>query len=405
MGSNNFSSTVDLLKGFYVNLYVGEEIIKGKLMGVETDHIIIEDENQYVYYYSIDKIQAITKNTKLYKGEDITTEFMQTQSLVDLLSSLKNSWVTILCLNKQSFTGVLSIVDADFVTLINGEDQILIKISHISNILKGYRKEEKQEENKNETESAVSDSKTEDTEDNYVEVPVSEKQESNLQQPVVANIIENDAVVSPKVSVNQPETEKRVWTEPVKNALPIAKVSNDIKIVKEEKKQNAHNESIPQIVRQNSQMDSKWSKTELPQAQQEEGKKQKSEVVIQNIVKHDKESIQKPTGSTIDKRAQIMQSAREQKKSEPITKTEVTAIPSQELINKVKQVKETIDTNPLMKIEMTKRNQVESKKEDHKPKAQEVGASRFSGEPATRDFDRRSIFSGWPNRNQTQRRI
>jgi hypothetical protein len=100
-----------------------------------------------------------------------------------------------------------------------------------------------------------------------------------------------------------------------------------------------------------------------------------------------------------------MQSAREQKKSEPITKTEVTAIPSQELINKVKQVKETIDTNPLMKIEMTKRNQVESKKEDHKPKAQEVGASRFSGEPATRDFDRRSIFSGWPNRNQTQRRI
>jgi hypothetical protein len=405
MGSNNFSSTVDLLKGFYVNLYVGEEIIKGKLMGVETDHIIIEDENQYVYYYSIDKIQAITKNTKLYKGEDITTEFMQTQSLVDLLSSLKNSWVTILCLNKQSFTGVLSIVDADFVTLINGEDQILIKISHISNILKGYRKEEKQEENKNETESAVSDSKTEDTEDNYVETQVFEKQESNFQQPVVANIIENDAVVSPKVSVNQPETEKRVWTEPVKNSLPIAKISNDIKIVKEEKKQNAHNESIPQNVRQNSQMDSKWSKTELPQAHQEEVKKQKSEVVIQNIVKHDKESIQKPTGSTIEKRAQVKPPVREQKKSEPVTKNEGTAKSSQELISKVKQVKETIDTNPLMKIEKTKRNQVESKKEDNKPKAQAVGASRFSGEPAMRDFDRRSIFSGWPNRNQSQKRI
>ncbi|WHZ00649.1 hypothetical protein QNH48_16430 [Neobacillus sp. YX16] len=405
MGSDNFSSTVDLLKGFYVNLYVGEEIIKGKLMGVETDHIILEDDNQYVYYYSIDKIQAITKNTKQYKGEDITTEFMQTQSLADLLSSLKNSWVSILCLNKQSFTGVLSIVDADFVTLINGEDRILIKISHISNILKGYRKEEKQEENKNETESAVSESNTEDTNDNYVETQVFVKQESNLQQPVVADIIENDAVVSPKVSVNQPETEKRVWTEPVKNSVPVAKISNDIKIVKEEKKQNAHNESIPQNVRQNSHIESKWSKTELPQKHQEEVKKQKSEVVIQNIVKNEKESIQKPTSSKVDKRVQVKQPVREQKKSEPETKNEGTAKSPQELINKVKQVKETIDTNPLMKIEKTKRNQVESKKEDKKPKAQEVGASRFAGEPATRDFDRRSIFSGWPNRNQSQKRI
>ncbi|NWQ42706.1 hypothetical protein MLOOGBEN_18550 [Bacillus sp. EB106-08-02-XG196] len=391
MGSDNFSSTVDLLKGFNVNLYVGEEIIKGKLMGVETDHIIIEDENEYVYYYSIDKIQAITKNTKQYKGEDITTEYMQTQSLADLLSSLKNSWVSILCLNKQSFAGVLSIVDADFVTLINGEDRILIKISHISNILKGYRKEEKQEENKNETESAVSDSKTKDTNDNYVETQVFEKQESTPQQPVVMNIIE-------------PETEKRVWAEPIKNSLPIAMISNDMKIVKDEKKQNAH-ESIPQNVRQNSHMDGKWSKTELPQTHQEEVKNQKSEVVIQNIVKNDKESIQKPAGSIIDKRAQVKQPVREQKKSEPVTKNEVSAKSSQELINKVKQVKETIDTNPLMKIEKTKRNQVESKNEDKKPKAQEVGASRFSGEPAMRDFDRRSIFSGWPNRNQSQKRI
>ncbi|MCM3691318.1 hypothetical protein [Neobacillus niacini] len=400
MGSDNFSSTVDLLKGFYVNLYVGEEIIKGKLMGVETDHIIIEDENQYVYYYSIDKIQAITKNTKQYKGEDITTEFMQTQSLADLLSSLKNSWVSILCLNKQSFTGVLSIVDADFVTLINGEDRILIKISHISNILKGYRKEEKQEENKNETESAVSDSNTEDTKDNYVETQVFVKQESNLVQPVVVNRIENDAVLSPKASVNQPETENKVWAEPIKTA----KISNDIKIVKEEKKQNAHNESTTQNVRQNSHIESKWSKTELPQTHQEEVKKQKSEVTIQNIVKHDKENIQKPTGSTMDKRVQVKQPVREQKKSEPAKKNEGTAKSSQELMNKVKQVKESIDTNPLMKIEKTKRNQVESNKEDKKPKAQEVGASRFSGEPAMRHFDRRSIFSGWPNRNQSQKR-
>jgi hypothetical protein len=405
MGSDNFSSTVDLLKGYNVNLYVGEEIIKGKLMGVESDHIILEDEKKYVYYYSIDKIQAITKNTKQFKGEEITTEFMKTQSLADLLSSLKNSWVSILCLNKQSFSGVLSIVDTDFVTLINGEDRILIKISHISNILKGYRKEEKQEETKNETETeaAVSESKAEVAEDdNYIETQVfmkEEKQESvNVQQ--VVNLVDKEVLGSPKVIVNQPENEKKVWAEPIKSSSPIVKISNEIK--KEEKKQSVHHESIPQSVKQST--DSKWVKTELPKTQQEDVKKQKSEVVIQNIVKHDKENLQKAAAPSMDKRVQV-KPVREQLKVEPQMKKEVPASSTQELLNKVKLVKQTIDTDPLMKIEKTKMHTVESKKEDKKPKAQEVGASRFSGEPAKRDFDRRSIFSGWPNRNNSLRRI
>jgi hypothetical protein len=402
MGSDNFSSTVDLLKGYNVNLYVGEEIIKGKLMGVESDHIILEDEKAYVYYYSIDKIQAITKNTKQFKGEEITTEFMKTQSLADLLSSLKNSWVSILCLNKQSFSGVLSIVDTDFVTLINGENRILIKISHISNILKGYRKEEKQEENKNETESTVSESKVEDTDDNYVETEVfmkADKEESNVQQ--VVNLVDNEAITSPKVIVNQPENEKKVWAEPIRSSVQLAKVSSEIQ--KEEKKHSAQSEMAPLNVKQST--DSKWLRTEIPKTNQEEVKKQKSEVIIQNIVKHDKETTIKSASPSIEKRAQVKQLVREQTKAEPAPKKEVTANSTQELLNKVKKVKETIDTNPLMKIEKTKMKTVESKIEDKKPKAQEVGASRFSGEPVTRDFDRRSIFSGWPNRNNSQRRI
>ncbi|MFB3165261.1 hypothetical protein ABLO26_28310 [Neobacillus sp. 179-J 1A1 HS] len=402
MGSDNFSSTVDLLKGYNVNLYVGEEIIKGKLMGVESDHIILEDEKEYVYYYSIDKIHAITKNTKQFKGEEITTEFMKTQSLADLLNSLKNSWVSILCLNKQSFDGVLGFVDSDFVTLINGENRILIKISHISNILKGYRKEEKQEENKDETETAVSESKVEDTDDNYVETEVFmkvEKEEATVQQTV--SLVDHEAIVTPKVIVNEPENEKKVWAEPIKSSLSLAKISNEDK--KEEKKQSVHNESIQKNVKQSKE--SKWSRTEIPQSHQEEVKKQKSEVVVQNIVKHDKEIAQKPAAPSLEKRAQVKQPVREQKKAEASPKKEVTAKATQELLNKVKKVKETLDTNPLMKIEKTKINTVESKKEDTKPKAQEVGASRFSGEPAMREFDRRSIFSGWPNRNNSQKRI
>jgi hypothetical protein len=408
MGSDNFSSTVDLLKGYNVNLYVGEEIIKGKLMGVESDHIILEDENNYVYYYSIDKIQAITKNTKQFKGEEITAEFVKTQSLADLLSSLKNSWVSILCLNKQSFSGVLSIVDTDFVTLINGEDRILIKISHISNILKGYRKEEKQEETKNESEAVVSDSKSEENDDNYVETQVfmkSDKVENNVQQLVVNNV-EKDAVVSPKVVVNQSESEKKVWAEPIKTSLPSSKINNEMKSPKVEKKQTTHVENNQQNVnvKQTGQNEGKWTKTEIPQSSQENVKKQKAEVVVQNIVKHDKESIQKPTGSssTAEKKAQVKQLIQDKIKTVPTLKKEVAPNSTQEL---VKKVKETIDTNPLVKVEKSKRNNVESQKVDKKPKAQEVGASRFSGEPAMREFDRRSIFSGWPNRNNSQRRI
>ncbi|MEH7545990.1 hypothetical protein V7306_09285, partial [Neobacillus vireti] len=81
------------------------------------------------------------KNTKQFQPEKATVEFQKTQSLMELLHSFQYSWVTILSINKQSFYGVLSEIDEDFVTLINGEERILIKVTHISNILKGFLKE------------------------------------------------------------------------------------------------------------------------------------------------------------------------------------------------------------------------------------------------------------------------
>ena len=44
-----------------------------------------------------------------------------------------------------------------------------------------------------------------------------------------------DAVVAPKASVNPRENEKKVWAEPIKTSLPVAKVTNESK--KEEMKQ------------------------------------------------------------------------------------------------------------------------------------------------------------------------
>ena len=53
MGLSQVSSALDLLVGYQVNLYVGDEAFKGKLIGVEEDHIILENENNYIFYYSI----------------------------------------------------------------------------------------------------------------------------------------------------------------------------------------------------------------------------------------------------------------------------------------------------------------------------------------------------------------
>ncbi|MEH7120951.1 hypothetical protein V7128_26615, partial [Neobacillus vireti] len=161
MGLEKFSTALDLLIGFQVNLYVGEDIFKGKLIGVEADHVVLETDSKYIVYYNIDKIQAITKNTKQFQPEKTTVEFQKTQSLKELLLSFQYSWITILTINKQSFYGVLSEIDEDFVTLINGEERILIKLIHVSNILKGVIKEEPMEKapEKNETKNQDKETK------------------------------------------------------------------------------------------------------------------------------------------------------------------------------------------------------------------------------------------------------
>ena len=66
MGLDKFSAALDLLIGYKVNLYVGEDVFYGKLIGVEADHVMLETENKYIFYYNIDKIQAITKNTRQF---------------------------------------------------------------------------------------------------------------------------------------------------------------------------------------------------------------------------------------------------------------------------------------------------------------------------------------------------
>jgi hypothetical protein len=380
MGSSNFSSTLDSLKGYHVNLYVGEEIIKGKLMEIEKDHLVLEDENNYIFYYSIDKIQAITKNTKQFKAADITSEYVKTQTLVELLHSLKNTWVTILCLNKQSFAGVLSIVDTDFVTLINGEERILVKFTHISKILKGYIKEEKSEDK-----SSEGNSNDQKTEEKVVEAAVSESQYKKVEiNPQREKVKKVEKEIS-KVVINEKEKETKIWTEPAKNTAEKAvQPKTSIEMKKPEVKVSSHNE-VP--------------KQEVKQEKQPEIKVQKQEVAAE------KETVQKPTILFKETKVPVKEVQNEVK---PLLMNAAMQRDkqTQELLAKVKKVKETYEkTQPLKKMEPPKKPTAAAKNNEEVPVAQEVGASRFSGEPAPRVFDRRSIFSGWPSRQSESRRF
>lgn len=377
MGTDNFSSTLDSLKGFQVNLYVGEEIIKGKLMGVETDHIVIEDENKYIYYYNIDKIQAITKNTKQFKSAEIT-DYMKTQSLKDLLLSLKNSWVTILCVNTQTFSGVLSIVDSDFVTLISGEERILVKISHISNILKGYKKQEKSN-----SAQGSDNSNTAQSSENSNVVTANANSEDKK-----ANHEEKETA---KVVINETKKEKKVWSEPIKNATEKTVIVASAKSNKEIKKSKS----------EMKQSEKKQQKTEVKQNHANEPKIQKNEVIHQ--VNNRENELVQPL---------LMNGSKEKKVPVKNSSLEVPPMRMDNPTPKVEQPKKTVknvqkelETPPFMKMDGSKKNVTENRRLEEKPKAQEVGASRFAGEPVSRDFDRRSIFSGWPNRKPSPRRF
>jgi hypothetical protein len=352
MGEDNFSSTLDSLKGFQVNLYVGEEIITGKLMGVETDHIVIEDENKYIFYYNIDKIQAITKNTKQFKSAEIT-DYVKTQSLRDLLLSLKNTWVTILCVNNKTFSGVLSIVDSDFVTLISGEERILVKILHISNILKGYKKQE----NSNTTDNTATNN------EGSTEVPT----ETNKQE-----------TESSKVIMNESKNEKKVWSEPIKNTSDKTVIVASSKTNKEIKKSKS----------EKSRSDSKQNNSDKKQIQAKETKIQKNEVIHQ-VNNREKEN-----------HVTVIDNSREA----PPMLMNNTSPKEEQTKRPIKNIQKELETPPLVKMESMKKTVTENKKLEEKPKAQEVGVARFAGEPA-RNLERRSIFSGWPNRKPVARRF
>ncbi|MDR7236653.1 hypothetical protein [Neobacillus drentensis] len=419
MGLDKFSAALDLLKGFNVNLYVGEDVFKGKLIGVEADHVVLETENKYIFYYNIDKIQAITKNTRQFKPEKTTAHFLKTQSLKDLLHSFQHTWVTILSINKQKFTGVLSEIDSDFATLINGEERILIKLTHVSNILKGFIKEDNTKnssddeknnndsDDKNESKDQSSSSGDKDNSDKDDSKKDDSKKDEKSKSGTKEDSNRSDKKQKTEKSDKKQEdavseviaehNNSMVWSQPIKIESTMVQTKDEIFSTSAKPKKSSHSE-------------------------EKDSSKTSSEMKMSKEDMSTRDNKSEETKSSKSKESDQSKEMKPLKESVSFQNNDNTPAPPLKLQNsEVKSTKIQDTSNPVktfsIQNQATKKteNKAENKTNDSntnsnsqnvwKQKEQEKKVFRFAGEPATEDNQKAFPFAGWPNRNNRATRF
>ena len=390
MGLEKFSAALDLLKGFQVNLYVGEDIFKGKLIGVETDHVVLETENKYIFYYNIDKIQAILKNTKQFQPEDASVEFQKTQSLMELLQSFQYSWVTILSINKQSFYGVLSEIDEDFVTLINGEERILIKVAQISNILKGFIKEKQEKneqekaESKNETNNQEKESNKSNESDSKKKTETDNSKESN--ETKVSKEKTNHAPKEYKAETKASEKKSKSPSTFEKFEIKIEAESSEVMEPNHMVVWSSSYKNDPTI------LDDPSVKGNMYLDEFESMQMFKSEIkVAKNELPHKEHK----KGEELGSKSTNMKSHKELEKASKQTSTS----PSSNKEKKQEKTQETVNAVSKKTATSSQEKVYNDTKKVWRQKKQESRAVRVTSEPVSQTQERTFPFAGWPSNN------
>ena len=129
---------IDTKIGFILN---DNKYIKGVLLDVKQDHIIV-DVNKKIFYFALQYIQTISSNTKDFPVSTKVVHYVDKNYLIDVLTSLRNNWVSINSLNDQETFGVLSRISDDHVTVINNSELFYIPNSNISNVNSNISEEE-----------------------------------------------------------------------------------------------------------------------------------------------------------------------------------------------------------------------------------------------------------------------
>ena len=143
MGNLQFTEALRSLIGFKIKIFSNDTTLyEGVLIDVKADFLIVKMSQEKEVFFYLDQIYAISKNAKDFKIQIPNSTHTQKQNLNGLLHDLKYNWVAVNSRNNQDFGGLLSKVTGDYIVLTNNEEQLYIRIPHISNISQGVFEEE-----------------------------------------------------------------------------------------------------------------------------------------------------------------------------------------------------------------------------------------------------------------------
>ncbi len=136
----NFNSDhIAFLEGMQVQINLkGPEAKSGLLLSVKNDHLVLQTENE-VIYYNLDHVKSVTKNTKLNSNSslDLKEAFVNGDSFEDVLASMPYKWVKINRGGPEHVEGVLSKFKDDQIILIKDRELIHLSLFHIKSVSTG----------------------------------------------------------------------------------------------------------------------------------------------------------------------------------------------------------------------------------------------------------------------------
>ncbi|WP_404451128.1 hypothetical protein LG329_12345 [Virgibacillus necropolis] len=128
-------------------VYPGPHTIKGLLVDIKEDYLILKNEKDLTHYIKLDNIKELTKNTKNLKVRDLSDiKFVNKPNFVELLKAFENEWLTVSRDGTEAIEGFLSNVHNVYITFIVNDEISFIPISQIATGASNLVKQPKQEQ-------------------------------------------------------------------------------------------------------------------------------------------------------------------------------------------------------------------------------------------------------------------
>jgi spore coat protein B len=177
LNSESFKDMLGQLKSQNVQIdRGGPESLKGKLVDVYDDFLVLQTENDGVVFYQIHHIKSISvdqgssKENSNQSIPEVTAEVFS-----DLLKGYQHSWITINRGGPESVEGVLADITSDYVTVIHHEKVFRITNYHIRNISHGSKHDQKKQQEGENSENKEDNQDNQNNQNNQNEDSTNEK--------------------------------------------------------------------------------------------------------------------------------------------------------------------------------------------------------------------------------------